>query len=279
MTTVAAALAAAREKIAAGEARLLLGHVLGQSAAWLVAHDDAYLGEDALRTFASLVARRGGGEPVAYLVGYREFYGRRFAVAPGVLIPRPETELLVDRVLEEVGADGTPTILDLGSGSGCIAITLALEIPRARVMAVERAPAAVALTRTNAGRLQASLEVIESDWLAGLPVAAFDVIVSNPPYIAAGDAHLSRGDLRYEPRDALASGGDGLDAIRQILACAGAYLAPEGILLIEHGYDQGECVPGMMSAAGFGDVTLHRDLAGLPRVTAGRNSRHISRKV
>jgi len=275
MTTIAAALAAARAKIPPGEARLLLGHVLGQSAAWLVAHDDADLGEDALRSFASLVARRGGGEPVAYLVGHREFYGRRFAVAPGVLIPRPETELLIDCVLQEVGAGGTATILDLGTGSGCIAITLALEVPGARVIAVDRSASALAQTRANAESLHASLDVVESDWFADVQESAFDVIVSNPPYIAAGDAHLSRGDLRHEPREALAGGGDGLDAIRQILAGAGSRLVPGGLLLIEHGYDQGERVPAMLSAAGLTDVCVHRDLAGLPRVTAGRRLRQV----
>lgn len=275
MTTIAAALAAAREKIPPAEARLLLGHVLGQSAAWLVAHDDADLGEDALRSFASLVARRGGGEPVAYLVGYREFYGRRFAVAPGVLIPRPETELLVDCVLQEVGAGGTARILDLGSGSGCIAITLALELPRAQVTAVDRSAIALAQTRVNAEQLQARLDVVKSDWLAAVQEQVFDVIVSNPPYIAASDAHLSRGDLLHEPVEALASGKDGLDAIRQILAGSVSRLAPGGLLLIEHGYDQGERVPAMMSAAGLVDVSLHRDLAGLPRATAGRRLRQV----
>lgn len=270
MTTVAAALAAARAKLPASEARLLLGHVLERSAAWLVAHDDEALDEDALLAFASLVVRRAGGEPVAYLLGYREFFGRRFAVGPAVLIPRPETELLVELALARVGAGSTATILDLGTGSGCIAITLALELPRARVTAVDSSSAALEVAAENALALGASLRLVQGDWFAGLAGERFDLIVSNPPYVAAADPHLAGGDLRHEPLQALASGSDGLDAIRLITSRARRHLLPSGSLLIEHGYDQADEVRRLMDRAGFSDITAHPDLAGVLRVTAGK---------
>ena len=277
MSTVAAALAAARAKLPASEARLLLGHVLGRPPAWLIAHDDEVLDEAALLRFASLVARRNGGEPVAYLVGHREFYGREFAVSPEVLIPRPETEMLVDIALaQEVGAGGTATgaarILDLGTGSGCIAITLALEIPSAQVSAVDAYDAALRTARKNAERLKASLRLLQSDWFSALAGERFDLIVANPPYIAATDPHLAAGDLRHEPVTALASGDDGLDAIRRIVADAPEHLVPGGQLWLEHGYDQAAAVRELFAGAGWTDIAQHRDLAGIVRVTGGRVS-------
>ena len=273
MSTVAAALAAARAKVPASEARLLLGHVMGRPAAWLIVHDDQVLDEDELLAFASLVARRAGGEPVAYLLGSREFFGRKFAVSPSVLIPRPETELLVEIVLAGVGADGTPTslrILDLGTGSGCIAVTLALEIPQAEVTAVDASAAALSVARGNAERLGASLRLLQSDWFDQLAGERFDLIVANPPYIAAADPHLAAGDLRHEPAAALASGAAGLDAIRRIIAAAPAHLAPGGQLWLEHGYDQAEAVRKLLAAAGLSGIEQHRDLAGIVRVSGGR---------
>jgi release factor glutamine methyltransferase len=270
MTTVAAALTAARGKLPASEARLLLGHVLGRPAAWLIAHDDQALQEDELLAFASLVARRAGGEPVAYLVGRREFFGREFAVSPAVLIPRPETELLVGIALSIVGAGATARILDLGTGSGCIAITLALEIPHAHVSAVDASAAALAVARENAERLGAKLRLLQSHWFDQLAGDRFDLIVANPPYIAGGDPHLAAGDLRHEPAAALSSGADGLDAIREIVAAAPAHLAPGGQLWLEHGYDQAEAVRELLAAAGLSDIEQHRDLAGIVRVSGGR---------
>ena len=273
MSTVAAALAAARAKVPASEARLLLGHVMGRPAAWLIVHDNQVLDEDELLAFASLVARRAGGEPVAYLLGSREFFGRKFAVSPSVLIPRPETELLVEIVLAGVGADGTPTslrILDLGTGSGCIAVTLALEIPQAEVTAVDASAAALSVARGNAERLGASLRLLQSDWFDQLAGERFDLIVANPPYIAAADPHLAAGDLRHEPAAALASGAAGLDAIRRIIAAAPAHLAPGGQLWLEHGYDQAEAVRKLLAAAGLSGIEQHRDLAGIVRVSGGR---------
>lgn len=269
MTRIAAALATARRDIPIGEARLLLRHVLGCSAAWLEAHrDDALNAQDA-ESFAVLAARRASGEPVAYLLGSREFYGRDFAVTPAVLIPRPETELLVDLGKAAVAGCAAPRILDLGTGSGCVAVTLALELPRAVVTAVDISPAALEIASANAQRLGARLRCVCSDWCATLGDETFDLIVANPPYIAAGDAHLASGDLRFEPATALASGSGGLDAIRIIVATAPHHLAPGGRLYFEHGYDQAAVVAGLLQAAGYVDIDQHADLAGIVRVTAG----------
>lgn len=268
MSTVAVALAAARAKLPAAEARLLLGHALDRPAAWLIAHDDEALGEDVLRRFASLVARRARGEPVAYLTGQREFFGRNFAVSPAVLIPRPETELLVEIALAQPVAGGR--ILDLGTGSGCIAITLALESRRARVTAVDASAAALDLARGNALRLGAGVRFVHSDWFTAVAGERFELIVANPPYISATDPHLAAGDLRHEPVAALSSGTDGLDAIRHIVATAPGHLAPEGQLWLEHGYDQAPAVHSLLAAAGLADIEQHPDLAGIIRVSGGR---------
>ena len=270
MNTVAAVLEAARRKLPASEARLLLGHVLDQSAAWLLAHGEQVLDEDDLLAFASLVARRAGGEPVAYLVGRREFFGRDFEVSPAVLIPRPETELLVDIALANVGAGETARILDLGTGSGCIAVTLALELPQAQVTAIDASAIALAVARRNADRYSARLRFVQSDWFDALGEESFDLIVANPPYIATADPHLAAGDLRHEPATALASGADGLDALRRIIAGAPAHLAPGGQLWLEHGYDQAPAVQELLFAAGLTEVKQHRDLAGIIRVSGGR---------
>ena len=233
-------------------------------------------------SFASLASRRAGGEPVAYLVGYREFFGREFAVSPGVLIPRPETELLVDIALKaKVGAcrpakrnsrqtgSETARILDLGTGSGCIAITLALELPQAQVSAVDASAAALAVARGNAERLGAKVRLLQSHWFDQLAGERFDLIVANPPYIAAADPHLAAGDLRHEPSAALASGADGLRDIRRIIAAAPAHLAPGGQLWLEHGYDQADAVRSLLAAAGLTRIEQHRDLAGTVRVSGG----------
>lgn len=283
MNTVKAALVAAGKNLPASEARLLLGHVMEQPAAWLIAHDDEVLDEDAMRCFASLVSRRKGGEPVAYLVGYREFYGREFAVSPAVLIPRPETELLVDMALaQKVGAGATakgaalsatphaPKILDLGTGSGCIAITLALELPSAQVSAVDASVSALCMARKNAAQLGASLRLLQSDWFDGLAGECFDLIVTNPPYVAEADPHLAAGDLRHEPHLALASGADGLDAIRRIVTAAPAHLTPGGQIWLEHGYDQAAAVHELLAAAGLCDIQQHRDVVGIVRISGGR---------
>jgi release factor glutamine methyltransferase len=268
MTTVGAALAAARAKLPASEARLLLGHVTGRPPTWLIAHDDEELDEDTLLGFASLVARRAGGEPVAYLLGHREFFGRDFAVSPAVLIPRPETELLIELALATgTNADVPTRILDLGTGSGCIAVTLALELPLAQVSAVDRSAKALTVAQQNAQRHGARLRLLQSDWFAALAGERFDLIVANPPYVAATDPHLADGDLRHEPPTALASGSDGLDAIRSIVADAPLFLAPGGRILLEHGHDQGAAVRDLLEASGLAGVEQHRDLAGIVRVS------------
>ncbi len=269
MTTIAAALAAAREKLPGFEARLLLGHVLQQPPVWLLAHDDVLLDETALRGFNDLIARREAGEPVAYLLGRREFFGRDFAASPAALIPRPETELLVEVALKKLGDGNTARILDLGTGTGCIAITLALECPSAQVTALDASRDALALAAENARRLNASVHFLRSDWYAAVQGEIFDVIISNPPYIAATDAHLTQGDLRFEPPAALASGADGLDAIRHIIAAAPAHLSAQGRLWLEHGYDQADAVRALLAAAGFTAIEQHRDLAGTVRVSGG----------
>lgn len=270
MTTVAAALAAAREQIPPAEARLLLRHLVGCSAAWLEAHRDDPLAAEIAGRFATLTARRAAGEPIAYLIGTREFYGRDFGVNPAVLIPRPETELLVDLARAVLAYRPAARILDLGTGSGCLAITLALELPQAEVWALDASVAALAVAQANAARLGARLRLLESDWYAAVAGERFDLIVGNPPYIAAGDVHLDSGDLRFEPALALSCGADGLDAIRAIVDGAQAHLPAGGRLLFEHGYNQAEAVAGLLTAAGFEAIEQHRDLAGIVRVSGGR---------
>ncbi len=274
MSAVEEALAAARQRIPAAEARLLLGQVLSRSAAWLEAHREEALAPGQRALFNALVERRAAGEPVAYLLGTREFYGRDFAVSPAVLIPRPETELLVEVVKAKVGAGGTAQraarILDLGVGSGCIAVTLALELPLTRLIASDVSPDALAVARGNAARLGAPVEFVESNWFAGLREERFDIIVANPPYVASGDPHLAQGDLRFEPIGALTDHADGLAALRHIVATAPHWLKPGGSLFFEHGFDQAAAVFDLLVAVGFADIEQHRDLAGVVRISGGR---------
>lgn len=267
---VGEALTQARRQIPASEARLLLGDLLQQSAAWLMAHDELVLDATTAHRFLDWVARRAAGEPVAYLLGHREFYGRDFIVAPGVLIPRPETELLVDEACVEVGVGETATILDLGTGSGCVALSIALERPTVEVTALDVSPAAVAIARRNAAHLNAPGRILESNWFAAVTGERFDLIVSNPPYIRADDPHLRLGDLRHEPYTALASDDDGLHALTHIIGAAPDYLRPRGRLWVEHGYDQAEAVRALLRSAGFDDVVSRRDLAGIERISGGR---------
>ena len=287
-TAIAAALAAARGQLPLTEARLLLGHLLNRPAVWLLTHDDALLDAATLAAFETLTARRAAGEPIAYLLGRREFFGRDFLVSPATLIPRPETELLVEvalRAARKVGADRTAScaeirreqkdhapplrILDLGTGSGCVAITLALALPAAEVVAIDASREALALAMENARRLGARVRFAHSDWFAALAGERFDLIVGNPPYIAVDDAHLAQGDLRFEPAAALASGADGLDALRAIVAAAPTHLTAHGQLWLEHGHDQAAAMAVLLQAAGFGALEQHRDLAGIVRVSGG----------
>lgn len=269
--TVGAALVAARGRIPASEARLFLREILGVSAARIAAYPEDALTPKQAERFADLLERRAAGEPVAYLLGVREFYGRDFKVGPAVLIPRPETELIVDLVRERVPADAAPAILDLGTGSGALAVTLALELPAASITAVDFSAAALGVARANAEALGAQVRFVESDWFAALDAGErFEVIVSNPPYVADGDPHLAEGDVRFEPATALASGPAGLDDIVRIVAAAPAFLLPGGWLLLEHGYDQAAAVRDLLMAGGFVEVASARDLAGIERITLGR---------
>jgi release factor glutamine methyltransferase len=255
------------------DARILLQHVLDVGHAALISHGERELDEAEAARYAALVARRRAGEPVAYLLGWREFYGRSFAVGPAVLIPRPETELLVELALERLCANRAPRVLDLGTGSGNVAVTLALERPRAAVTAVDRCAAALAVAAANAARLGAvSMRLLNADWFSSLGSETFDLIVSNPPYVAEGDPHLAQGDLRFEPEQALTSGVDGLDDIRRIVAAGRGFLVPGGWLLFEHGYDQGPAARDLLTGAGYVDVCTRQDLAGLDRVSAGRRN-------
>ena len=262
--------ALAMTSLDAVDARVLLRHTCGVNDAYLIAHAEDVLSEPHSAAYAALVARRVAGEPVAYITGEREFFSLEFRVTPDVLIPRPETELLVEIALERTGTAGADRVLDLGTGSGCVAIALAKHRPLARVVAVDRSAAALAVARENAARhATANLELLVSDWFAALGERCFDVIVANPPYVAADDPHLKRGDLRFEPAAALAAGGDGLDCIRAIIALAPHYLRGGGTLVIEHGYDQAARCRALFVAAGFEGVFSRLDLAGVERVSGG----------
>jgi len=265
------------------EAQVLAAHGLGVDRAWLIAHDRDLLTHEQARAVDSLIARRASGQPVAYLLGKREFYGRTFRVTPDVLIPRPDTELLVEAALASMPGgsglsptcrpEGRPTpvrVLDLGTGSGCIAITLALEAPASSVWAVDRSAAALAVARENAERLCARLCFLASDWFTALSGERFDLIVANPPYVADADPHLQQGDLRFEPRAALAAGNDGLDDLRAIVAGAPAHLSAGGSLLVEHGWEQGAVCRELFAREGFVGIATLADLAGSERVTLGR---------
>ena len=268
MTTIARSLAVSA--LAPVDAQVLLAHVLGRSRAWLVAHADDALAPHDAAAFAALVERRRRGEPVAYLTGTREFFGLSLTVSPAVLIPRPETETLVEVALARLPLNGSPRVLDLGTGSGAIALAIARERPEARVYACDACTEAVRVAHANAQRLGLSnLRFFVSDWYADVPALPFDVIVANPPYIAAGDPHLDQGDLRFEPVAALSPGGDGLPALRAIVAGAPARLAPGGLLAVEHGYDQPGPVRSLFGEAGFLAIVTHADLAGHARVTRG----------
>jgi release factor glutamine methyltransferase len=220
--------------------------------------------------FGELTQRRACGEPVAYLTGKREFYSLDFKVTPAVLIPRPETELLVDLALERIPVDRSLKVLDLGTGSGAIALTIARHRPLASIIAVDVSIEAIAVAKSNAEQLDAhNVRIMKGDWYDGLAGERFDLIVSNPPYVASADPHLARGDLRFEPSIALTDGGDGLDCLRSIIGSAPAHLVTGGTLLVEHGYDQAEACRRLMNNAGIGAIICHSDLAGIPRISGG----------
>jgi len=253
------------------EAELLLQHALRVDRAWLFAHAGDEVDEVLAGQFRCYVSRRAEGEPIAYITGRREFFSLDLVVTPDVLIPRAETELLVELALERIPRDTEPRIADLGTGSGAIALALAHERPRARVLATDASDAALAVARGNAQRLAlANVEFALGEWCAALGEREFDLIASNPPYIARGDAHLEQGDLRFEPALALSSGSDGLDAIRTITRDARRHLARGGWLLFEHGHDQGAAVRDIFTAHGYIDAATWRDMEARDRVSGAR---------
>jgi release factor glutamine methyltransferase len=272
--SIRAALADAAARMPGDEARLdaevLLLHVLGRGRAWLFAHADDALDPAHAIAFEALVARRALGVPVAHLTGEREFWSLALKVTPDTLIPRPDTERLVELALERLPRHACD-VADLGTGTGAVALAIARERPDVRVLATDVSAAALSVARENARTLgMSNVEFALGDWCAALGARRFALIASNPPYIERGDAHLQAGDLRYEPIGALASGDDGLDAIRRIAADAPAHLAPGAWLLLEHGWRQGEAVRKLLIGKGYVEVSTGTDLAGRDRVTGGR---------
>jgi release factor glutamine methyltransferase len=268
------------------EVQCLLQKALGVSRAYLFAHPERVLSDSETTSYQALFQRRLGGEPIAYILGEREFFGLKFKVSPDTLIPRPETELLVELALTRIPSktsallppprgegwgEGDFRVLDLGTGSGAIALAIAHQRPNAKVWACDASAPALAVARENAQHLDiTNAQFVQSDWFAAFNGQRFDIIVSNPPYIAASDQHLSKGDVRFEPISALASGADGLDDIRSIVAQAGAYLHPNAWLLIEHGYDQAAQVRELLLRSSFTEVFSEKDLAGIERCSGGQ---------
>ncbi len=246
-------------------------HVTGFSHADTITKVDTILTDAQYSLFTELVDMRQSGAPVAYIVGKREFWSMDFLVTPDTLIPRPDTETIVEQALKHIPDEESVTIADLGTGSGAIALAIAYERPNARVIASDASSLAIEVARVNEERLGlGNVELRTGHWLKALEGIICDVIVSNPPYVRANDPHLEEGDVRYEPANALVSGEDGLDAIREIIKESLTHLKPGGWLLLEHGYDQGESVRELMSSAGFSEVTTIDDLSGTERVTTGQ---------
>ncbi len=250
------------------DAEVLVRHVSGATRAEIMADAERALSDDACLALTRLVERRRRGEPIAYLVGSREFWSLDLRVSPATLIPRPETELLVERALARLTLSAEDRVADLGTGSGAVALAIARERPRATVVATDQAEAALAVARANAQRLGiGNVEFLAGDWLAPLGGRRFTLIASNPPYVRADDPHLHDGDVRFEPRAALIGGMDGLDAIRRIIAGAHEHLVGEGWLLIEHGFDQASAVRALLADRGYRAICTYKDLAGRERVT------------
>lgn len=273
MTDLRQAIAAAHARgVERLDAQLLLAHHLQRPRSWLLAHEDHPLPDDLAARFASDCARRAGGEPLAYVIGQWPFRGLALRMSPAVLVPRPETELLVEWALELLAGPLAPLnpalVVDLGTGSGAIALALRQACERAKVIAVDASAAALALARENGQALGLAIDWREGDWWQPLAGLRFDLALSNPPYVAADDVHLAA--LTHEPQMALSPGADGLAALRAIVAGAGAHLRPGGWLVLEHGHDQGPAVRALLQAQGFADAQTRHDLAGLPRCSAGR---------
>ena len=274
MTTIAALLRDASTQLETEtprlDAELLLGFVLQKNTAWFLAHGDDELPFPAQEKFLELLDRRIAGEPIAYIIGSRGFWTLDLSVTADTLIPRPETELLVELAIAKYAQDKKLCILDLGTGTGAIALAIASECKNSEVLAVDKSAAALAVARENARRNNLAIEFIESDWFVALAGKKFDLIVSNPPYIPDQDPHLSHSDVRFEPITALASGADGLDDIRLIITQAPQYCLPQAWLMIEHGFDQGKAILALFSEAGFINIETVQDLEQRDRVTIGQ---------
>jgi release factor glutamine methyltransferase len=273
--TIAQLLAAASRQLETASARLdaevLLAHALDKPRSHLHAWPDRVPAAAECARFEALLARRAGGEPVAYLTGEREFWSLSLAVTADTLIPRPETETLVARALSVIPDDTPVDVADLGTGSGAIALAIAHERPRTRILATDRSPAALAVARANARRLAiGTVEFTTGDWCGALGTRTFDVIVSNPPYIPSQDRHLAQGDVRFEPRRALAAGTDGMADLTAIARCAQRHLRSGGWLMLEHGHDQRAAVTRLLKALDYRDIAAYPDDAGLDRVACGR---------
>ena len=273
MTIIASLLRAAElpdSPTARLDAELLLAAALGKSRSYLHTWPENIVSSESASTFSGYLLRRRAGEPVAYILGQQGFWKLDLEVAPHTLIPRPDTELLVETALDLLPASPA-RVLDLGTGSGAIALALASERPAWHVTAVDRVLEAVALAERNRQRLQLeNVHVLTSHWFSALADQRFDLIISNPPYIAAGDVHLAQGDVRFEPESALVAGVDGLDDIREIIQAAPQHLNPGGWLMLEHGYDQADAVRQLLSGAGFAQVESRKDLGTHERITLGR---------
>lgn len=256
------------------EAELLLGHLLGKSRTWLIACSDTCLTDKQLQHYAALINKRIEGAPIAHLTSEREFWSLPLKVTTDTLIPRADSELLVETCLDLYPAGNNITVADLGTGSGAIALAIATERPEWSIMATDQSRQALDVAIQNADALQVdNIQLLHGDWFNALPDGSrMEILLSNPPYIPDDDPHLQQGDLRFEPRSALASGKDGLDAIRVIISKATEHLKPEGHLLLEHGYNQGSAVRKLMHAASLNEIETRTDLAGHERVTMGRTA-------
>ena len=252
------------------DSEVLLAYLLKKNRSYLRAWPDRSLSTEELDAYQQLIEQRKSGQPIAYLTGEREFWSRSFIVSSDVLIPRPDTELLIDIAQQKFTPSQTFSILDLGTGSGAIAITLALEFPNASVTAVDSSTKALAIANKNSQRLNShQLEFVHSDWFKQVPTQAFDLIVSNPPYICQTDPHLLDGDVRFEPNSALIAMDEGLLDIKNIISNAPEYLKPNGILLFEHGYQQGTPVKSLLESLGFKSIEQFQDIQGHTRATLG----------
>ncbi|WP_434776915.1 peptide chain release factor N(5)-glutamine methyltransferase [Neisseria sp. Ec49-e6-T10] len=254
---------------------MLLQMVTGYSKAQLISHDQEALNAQTLQELNHLSEQRLNGLPMAYIIHHREFFGRYFNVTPKVLIPRPETEHLIETVLEKLTVQDKPTIWDLGTGSGIIAITLKLECPQSTVFASDLSEEALAIARQNAQQLNADIQFFQGSWFEAFPhsqsAITFDFLVSNPPYIEANDPHLLQGDLRFEPAMALTDFGNGLSAFQTLVQQGKQYLKPQGWLIMEHGFEQAEAIRALLTQYGYHHIETKKDLAGLDRISLGQH--------